>query len=302
MLSLAESPLLLSLPLASLLRFLASLSPLSRLLSLFPPSSPSPISLQDAMPPSRLSAAPGHRPPHLTNIPLKFRRKSFSDPEDDLPSPDCLVPPSPSLSPSRSMSMSSSPPSSPTAVATSPARPYHLDSAKVAHPSSPIRPTAYHGSGYAYSYSRDMSHLDAHEFDFPSLERHPKLNPSRSQSYAIIPPPAPRSSRVFSASSTHRPHDGFNAEPSANSESALSHGTSTLRFVWITVSVLGVYVPRSSLSRICPLGLGVALTGRPDVDERGTAPRQTPPSSVTGDRIPHGCVGLRPGTSDRISL
>ncbi|TBU44542.1 hypothetical protein BD309DRAFT_958190, partial [Dichomitus squalens] len=152
------------------------------------------------MPPTRSSQHPVYVSTDLANIPFRFRRKSLS--EDDLPNPDYyLVPPSPSLSPSRSYSLSSSPPSSPSALNSSPIRP-HLDTANIHPPSSPTRPPAYHGPGYAYTYPRGLSHRAAYDYEFPSAEPKPLPPNAPSPAYAAILPPSassPRSS--FSSTS-----------------------------------------------------------------------------------------------------
>ncbi|RDX41105.1 hypothetical protein OH76DRAFT_253985 [Lentinus brumalis] len=131
-------------------------------------------------------------PSSVANLPFKYRRKSFSEDNPDY----YLVPPSPSLSPSRSLSLSSSPPSSPTTLATSPAGPSHLDTAAIHPPSSPTRPSAFHGYGYAYSYAR------VHDYD----QHHYKLPHARP--YAIVPPPAVSARSSVSAASPAT-SDGF---------------------------------------------------------------------------------------------
>ncbi|KAI1787456.1 hypothetical protein LXA43DRAFT_1098280 [Ganoderma leucocontextum] len=146
------------------------------------------------MPPTRSLPPPVYVSTELANIPFRFRRKSLS--EDDLPNPDYyLVPPSPSLSPSRSFSMSSSPPSSPTALNTSPTGPPHLDTAKIHPASSPAHPTTYHGYGYAYTYSRGLSHFASSHHDISSAP--PKFVPpnSRSHPHPIISPPTTNPTR-----------------------------------------------------------------------------------------------------------
>ncbi|RDX41102.1 hypothetical protein OH76DRAFT_1561782 [Lentinus brumalis] len=138
------------------------------------------------------SPTPPARASSVANLPFKYRRKSFSEDNPDY----YLVPPSPSLSPSRSLSLSSSPPSSPTTLATSPAGPSHLDTAAIHPPSSPTRPSAFHGYGYAYSYAR------VHDYD----QHHYKLPHARP--YAIIPPPAVSARSSVSAPSPAT-SDGF---------------------------------------------------------------------------------------------
>ncbi|TFK80725.1 hypothetical protein K466DRAFT_368197 [Polyporus arcularius HHB13444] len=138
------------------------------------------------------SPTPPARASSVANLPFKYRRKSFSEDNPDY----YLVPPSPSLSPSRSLSLSSSPPSSPTTLATSPAGPSHLDTAAIHPPSSPTRPSAFHGYGYAYSYA------PAHDYD----QHHYKLPHARP--YAIIPPPAVSARSSVSAASPAT-SDGF---------------------------------------------------------------------------------------------
>ena len=178
----------------------------------------SPCSPAYVMFPTRFSPTPPARPSSVAHLPFKYRRKSFSEDNPDY----YLLPPSPSLSPSRSLSMSSSPPSSPTTLATSPARPSYLDTAVIHPPSSPTRPSAFHGYGYAYSYSRLAP---THDYDLASAEHHGK--PSQAvnhRPYAIIPPPSTSTRSSFSASSPSV-SDGFSAVFSSASDRGASHGT-----------------------------------------------------------------------------
>lgn len=211
--------------------------PCPSLLSLFPTTIPvcyrfpplhaslsePPASLENRMPPTRTSPGTSpYRPPSLSSIPFKFRRKSLS--ADDLPHPDAFLVPSPSLSPSLSMSMSSSPPSSPTALCTSPSRPSHLDTTYVRQPSSPIRPTAHHAYGYAYRYPRGASNTLGYEPDLLSAEHMPKSFPARSHAYAVIPSARATSSTYSSLSPSDT--DGNLHFSSSASESAFPHGMS----------------------------------------------------------------------------
>ncbi len=186
-----------------------------------------------AMSPPCPSPTPPARASSVANLPFKYRRKSFSEDNPDY----YLVPPSPSLSPSRSLSLSSSPPSSPTTLATSPAGPSHLDTAAIHPPSSPTRPSAFHGYGYAYTYA------PAHDYD----QHHYKLPHARP--YAIIPPPAVSARSSVSAASPAT-SDGFRPVfPSRRTP----HRTSLSSFLGVHISVRAHTSLRSGLLPVCRL-------------------------------------------------
>ena len=204
----------------------------------------------------RASGVPPQRPTQAANLPFKFRRKSFSD--DDLPEHDA-VPPSPSLSPSRSWSMSSSPPSSPTALTTSPARPSHLDTARILPPSSPTRPSAHHVYGYAYRHPRLVAHHPPYDHDLSPQEQLSIFPTShKPHAYAIIPPPSTSSGRSSFSLPSPSESDALSAVSSSPSDAPITHGAYHL-------------LPLTSYVLSCPLHVARArasvLAGSsPDLD------------------------------------